>query len=214
MKVAIDGPAGSGKSTVAKLLAKELGFEYIDTGAMYRALAWKMLKHGYSYESKTDIEKVIQNTIFSFESPNLLMDNATIGDEIRTSEISLLASKIATISEIRAFLTREQRKLAENRDLVMEGRDIGTVVLPDADYKFYITASPEERAKRRYNQLKKMGIDADFNAILREISFRDKNDSSREIAPLKPAGDAIVIDTTEMPLNEVIKLILKKMKFQ
>jgi len=96
----------------------------------------------------------------------------------------------------------------------MEGRDIGTVVLPDADYKFYITASPEERAKRRYNQLKKMGIDADFNAILREISFRDKNDSSREIAPLKPADDAIVIDTTEMPLNEVIKLILKKMKFQ
>ncbi|OAA28474.1 cytidylate kinase [Kosmotoga arenicorallina S304] len=214
MKIAIDGPAGSGKSTIAKLLAEKLGFEYIDTGAMYRALAWKMLRSGYSCELKEDIEKVIKNSAFSLKESKLLLDGAPVGEEIRTSKISLLASRIATIPEIRAFLTGEQRKLAENRDVVMEGRDIGTVVLPDAEYKFYITASPRERARRRYKQLKEMGINADYDAILREISYRDENDSSREIAPLKPADDAIVIDTTGMNLSEVIRLILKRMKLQ
>nr|WP_245612742.1 (d)CMP kinase [Kosmotoga pacifica] len=211
MKIAIDGPAGSGKSTVAKLLAKRLGFEYVDTGAMYRAIAWKAFRSGYSPNDRPGISKIIESTTFSLKNNQLFMDGSPIGDEIRTSEISMLSSAIAKIPEVRAFLTEEQRKLAANRDVVMEGRDIGTVVLPDAEYKFFIKASAEERAKRRLSQLKEIGIDAEYETILKEIVARDINDSSRDIAPLKPADDAIVIDTTDMPLEEVINYILKRM---
>lgn len=212
MKIAIDGPAGSGKSTVAKILAKRLGFTYVDTGAMYRAVAWKLKQYNIDPNNPDALRQLLENTQFSISDSTLCMDGRRIGDEIRTPEISRLSSEVAKIAEVRHFLTEEQRRIAQKGDVIMEGRDIGTVVIPDADLKFFITATPEERARRRYEQLKRLGIEANYDRILNELVQRDQNDSSREIAPLKPAKDAIIIDTTNMTIDEVIDLLLRKVR--
>lgn len=212
MKIAIDGPAGSGKSTVAKMLAERLGFTYVDTGAMYRAVAWKLKQHDIDPDNTNALRELLENTQFSISDSVLCMDGRKIGDEIRTPEISRLSSDVAKIAEVRRFLTAEQRRIAEKGNVIMEGRDIGTVVIPDADLKFFITASPEERARRRYEQLKRLGIEANYDRILNELIQRDRNDSSREIAPLKPAEDAIIIDTTNMTIDEVLDLLVRKVR--
>ncbi|ACR78937.1 (d)CMP kinase [Kosmotoga olearia] len=212
MKIAIDGPAGSGKSTVAKMLAERLGFTYVDTGAMYRAVAWKLKQHDIDPDNTDALRELLENTQFSISDSVLCMDGRKIGDEIRTPEISRLSSDVAKIAEVRHFLTAEQRRIAEKGNVIMEGRDIGTVVIPDADLKFFITASPEERARRRYEQLKRLGIEANYDRILNELIQRDRNDSSREIAPLKPAKDAIIIDTTNMTIDEVLDLLVRKVR--
>lgn len=210
MKIAIDGPAGSGKSTVAKLVAKRLGFNYIDTGAMYRALGWKSVNMGIELTDIESLSSMLEDTRFSFNKGKLCLDGRILGEEIRTQKMSKMASDISKLKVIRDYLTTEQRFLAENSDVVMEGRDIGTVVLPDAKLKVFLTASPEERARRRLLQLEKMGKKSDYDEILNSIIDRDKNDSTRELAPLKPADDAIILDTTGMSIDEVIDSIVQK----
>ncbi|MFO7881693.1 MAG: (d)CMP kinase [Kosmotogaceae bacterium] len=208
MKIAIDGPAGSGKSCVASRIAKRLAYVYVDTGAMYRSLAWKAHKNNINIYDKKELNKLIKTTVFSLFEGKLEMDEKPINSEIRTAIISKKSSEIAKLQQVRDFLTTEQRKLAKKNDVVMEGRDIGTVVLQNAEFKFFLEASKEERARRRLKQMVSMGLEGSYDEILQEIINRDKNDSSRSLAPLKPADDAIKIDTTNLTINEVVELIL------
>ncbi len=208
MKIAIDGPAGSGKSCVASGLAKRLGYVYIDTGSMYRALAWKANKDKINIYDDSQINNLIKETNFSLSEGKLIMDDEDLKSEIRTGIISKKSSEIAKLQPVRNFLTTEQRKLAEKNNVVMEGRDIGTVVLQNAEYKFFLDASKEERARRRLKQMKSMGLEGSYGEILQEIIDRDNNDSSRSLAPLKPAEDAIRIDTTNLSITQVIETIL------
>ncbi|MFW6121488.1 MAG: (d)CMP kinase [Petrotogales bacterium] len=208
MKIAIDGPAGSGKSCVASGLAKRLGYVYIDTGSMYRALAWKAHKSRINIYDDSQLNSLIKETHFSLSEGKLIMDGEPLNCEIRKAIISKKSSEIAKLEPVRNFLTVEQRELAERNDVVMEGRDIGTVVLQNSEYKFFLDASKEERARRRLKQMKSMGLEGSYNEILQEIIDRDNNDSSRSLAPLKPAEDAIRIDTTNLTITQVIETIL------
>ncbi len=215
MIITIDGPAGSGKSTVARLLAEKLGFVYIDTGAMYRAVAYLALKKGV--ESKNELIKLLDDTDLNIDYSDgkfrIFIDGEEITEKIRTEEVGKKASEIAKIPEVREKLVKMQRKIGlKVKNAVLEGRDTGTVVFPDADYKFFLTASPEERAKRRYLQLKERGINLTYEEILKSIIDRDKSDTQRSVSPLKPAEDAIIIDTTDMSVDEVVDFILKKIK--
>ncbi|TYB90886.1 MAG: (d)CMP kinase [Kosmotoga sp.] len=208
MKIAIDGPAGSGKSCVASETAKRLGYVYIDTGAMYRSLAWKAYKNEIDIYNEEELDNLVKTTTFSLSDGNLKMDGELINSEIRTTEISKKSSEIAKLHQVRNFLTKEQRKIAEKTSVVMEGRDIGTVVLQDAEFKFFLKASKDERARRRLKQMQSMGLNGHYEEILQEIVDRDKNDSSRSLAPLKPSKDAIKIDTTNLSIDEVVETIL------
>ncbi len=215
MIITIDGPAGSGKSTVAKLVADRLGYTYIDTGAMYRAVAYKVLKE--NLKSKEDIIKVLDKIDLYFDCSDgtfrVILDGEDITDNIRTEEVGKKASEIAKIPEVRERLVHIQREIGKReKNAVLEGRDTGTVVFPDADIKFFLTASPEERARRRYLQLKEKGVDESYENILKSVLDRDKTDTQREISPLKPAKDAIIVDTTDMSIEEVVNFIIKKVK--
>ena len=214
MIIAIDGPAGSGKSTVAKLVAKKLGFFYLDTGAMYRAVAYKMKKENLSEkELIKKLDNIDLKLLDTDEGIKVILDGEDITEKIRTEEIGKLASKIAKIPKIREKLVQLQRKIAlEAKNAVLEGRDIGTVVFPDAELKIFMTASPEERAKRRYLQLKQKGENPSYEDILKSVLERDKADMERKVAPLKPAKDAIVIDTTNKTIEEVVDIIVAKAK--
>lgn len=211
MKIAIDGPAGAGKSTVARAVAQKLNLNYLDTGAMYRAAAYAMIEQGID---PTDWEKVLvalpsldMKIIYENGVQKVLLDSKDATPYLRTPRISKGASDIAVIPELRLKLVELQREVANAYDLVMDGRDIGTYVLPDAEFKFFITASPRERAKRRYLELKETAPNADINEIEREIIARDKTDSEREFAPLKQAEDAILVDTTELNREQVIDCV-------
>ncbi len=211
MKIAIDGPAGAGKSTVAKAVAKKLNLNYLDTGAMYRASAYAMIERGIE---PVEQQKVIaalpsldMKIIYENGEQRVLVGGQDVTSYIRTPRISKGASDIALIPELRIQLVELQRRVANEYDIVMDGRDIGTYVLPDADFKFFITASPRERASRRYLELKETTPDADIDQIEREIIARDKTDSEREFAPLKQAEDAILVDTTHLDRNQVIELV-------
>ena len=206
MIIAIDGPSGAGKSTVAKLLSKKLGFEYIDTGAMYRALAYKASIQGIDI-NEIEISQMIKTTNIDYYDNSVYLDGKNVESLIREEAISLAASKISTFKIVREKMVEIQRKISVNKNVVLEGRDIGTKVFPDAEYKFYITASIEERVKRRYEQLKANNIKADYHNILNDMIKRDKNDSTRQFSPLKMAEDAIFIDTSKMDLSEVTKTI-------
>ncbi len=214
MIIAIDGPAGSGKSTVAKLVAKELGFSYIDTGAMYRAVAYKVLKDNIPLEKAPHIlDKIDIKLVETEDGIKVFLDGEDISDKIRTEEVGKVASQIAKIPQVRKKLVELQRKLAlEKENAVLEGRDIGTVVFPDADLKIFLTASAEERARRRYLQLKEKGLNPSYEEILKSIIDRDKNDTERKDSPLKPAEDAIIIDTTDKSIDQVVNLIINKVK--
>jgi cytidylate kinase len=206
MIIAIDGPSGAGKSTVARLLSKELGFEYIDTGAMYRALAYKAYIQNIDI-NETKIAEMLKTTDIDYYDNQIFLDGENVENLIREEAISIAASKISALKIVREKMVEIQRKIAQNKNAVLEGRDIGTTVFPEAEHKFFITASLEERAKRRYEQLKINNIKADYTSVFNDMKKRDENDSSRKFSPLKPAEDAILIDTTNMDLNKVTKTI-------
>jgi len=211
IRIAIDGPAGTGKSTVAKKIAQILGINYLDTGAMYRAVAKIFLDKNVDpdrADHKT-VEEIFKGINFSFKNNILYMNGKILGDEIRGPEVGRIVSKVASLEPVRKKLTEIQRKLAIDKSIVVEGRDIGTVVLPDAEIKIFLTASPEERAKRRLNELKKKGINISFSDVLNEIIQRDKTDSTRKIAPLKVPDDAVIINTNNLTLEQVIEKILE-----
>ena len=203
MQIAIDGPAGSGKSTVAKKIAEKLNIIYIDTGAMYRAITLKLKDI-----DKKFYEEACNNTNIEFINNKIFLDGKDVSSQIRSEEISKLTSDISKIDFVRKKLVSIQKEIADKNSVVMEGRDITTVVLPDADYKFYLNASPEIRAKRRTLQLKEKGLNADYEEILRDIKKRDNNDIKRKNSPLKVADDAIVIDSSNLTAEESIEKIL------
>jgi len=217
VKIAIDGPAGAGKSTIAKIVAKELGFIYIDTGAMYRAVALKAIRN--NIDTKSQINEVCSllddlniDIRHDKEGQLVFLDNEDVTDKIRTSEVSVGASNVACIPEVRMKLVELQRKLAEKHNVIMDGIYIGTYVLPDADVKIFLTASVEERAKRRYDEMILKGYKCTFEEVKKDIEYRDQNDSSRAFAPLRPADDAIIIDTTGNELNQSVDIILNTIK--
>ena len=204
--VAIDGPAGAGKSTVAKKMAEMLSFEYIDTGAMYRALTLKILKLGLDPMSVEDVVNTMNSTSIDFKDNHIYLDNIQVDKEIRENIISQNVSYIAKIKEVREGMVRIQQELAKTKSVIMDGRDITTVVLPNADFKFFITASVEERANRRYKELIEKGENnISYEDIKREIENRDKIDSTREIAPLTQSRDSYKIDTTNKTIDECIE---------
>ena len=209
--VAIDGPAGAGKSTIAKLVAKEKGYIYVDTGAMYRGLAIHFLKKGIRPEDKDAVADACRDAevTIGYEDgvQQLYLNGENITPLLRTEEVGNMASKTSAIPEVRKKLLDLQRSLAGEKDVIMDGRDIGTNILPDADVKIYLTASVATRAKRRYDELKAKGISCDLESISRDIEERDNRDMTREIAPLKQAEDAIRIDSSDMTIPEVVKKI-------
>jgi len=207
MIIAIDGPSGAGKSTVAKLVSKNLNFEYIDTGAMYRALAYKAYKYNIEI-CKEKIDEMLSNTKIDYFNNSIFLDNENVDGYIRNENISKLASNISKLNNVRNKMVDLQRFIAKNKNVIMDGRDIGTRVFPDADYKFFITASVEERAKRRYEELIQKGMNVLYDDILSDIKARDENDTTRKISPLKMAEDAIFLDTTKLEINDVVKIII------
>ena len=211
--VAIDGPAGAGKSTLARRLAKHKGFIYVDTGALYRAIGLKMLKNGVECDDESAVEKLLSSTELDIKFIDgeqvVMLDNENVNGFIRTPEVSMMASKCSALPVVRAFLLDMQRNLAKRNSVVMDGRDIGTVVLPDAKVKIFLTASALARAKRRFNELVEKGITAELEDVLKDIEQRDYNDSNRAIAPLKQAEDAVLVDTTELDFEQSFELLLK-----
>ncbi len=211
MKIAIDGPAGAGKSTVARQLAAELGYIYIDTGAMYRALTWKAIQESLDLDNEDALFELAQNTEIHFkynsQAQKIICDDLDISDYIRSPQINAEVSKVAAKSLLRIVMVAQQKKMAEGKSVVMDGRDIGEYVLPDADYKFFLTASIEKRVMRRAEELKASGYNMDTDIIEKEIMERDQTDSSREMGALKVLQDSIVIDTSDLSVQEVIAII-------
>jgi len=212
--IAIDGPAGSGKSTTARLVAQKLGYIYIDTGAMYRALTLKVIELGIDPNDESLITKIAENTKIEllYENGNLkvILDGKDVSEKIRSPEVTSLVSIVSAHPKLRDIMVKKQRELGRNGGVVMDGRDIGTVVFPDADLKIFMTADVRERAKRRQKELKAQGFDVEIEKLIKEIEERDKFDSTREIGPLKKADDAIEIDTTNLTIDEQVELVLKK----
>lgn len=212
MQIAIDGPAGVGKSTLAKALAGQLGYIYIDTGAMYRGVALVASQKGVAAEEGAALDKVLQGLSLRFvmvEGKKCLFNHEeNIEDAIRHPDISKIVSAYAKLGSVRKALTNQQRRIAEETSVIMDGRDIGTVVLPNADYKFFITASVEERANRRYKELVEKGMDVNYDELVKEIAARDEQDSTRSIAPLKKADDAILVDTDDLDEKQVLEKII------
>ena len=215
--VAIDGPASAGKSTVAKELASLFGLIHVDTGAMFRAIGLKALRLGIDPTNETAIEPMLQDTVVTIEhvdsAQHIFLDGEDVNGLIRTEEVSQAASNVSTLPSVREKLLELQRELAKKQSLVMDGRDICTVVLPDARFKFYITASAEVRAQRRYNEYEQKGkLDGmTYEDVLREIEERDYRDMNREYAPLRPAEDAVFVDTSEMSIKQVLTKVLLSM---
>ena len=211
--IAIDGPAGAGKSTVAKLVAKELSFVYVDTGAMYRAMAYYLLKRGVDRENSEEIAAECQNAEISITYTNgeqiVLLNGENVNAYLRTEEVGNMASVSSANPSVREKLLELQRSLARCQNVVMDGRDIGTTILPNADVKIYLTASVETRAKRRALELKEKGQSCNLAEIQKDIEQRDERDISREISPLRQAEDAILVDSSELDIEEVVKTILQ-----
>ncbi len=212
ISIALDGPAGAGKSTVAKGAAAALGFIYVDTGALYRTVGLKFIREGYDTNLNCDIDSVLKTIEVDIKfidgTQHVFLNGEDVSDAIRTPEASMMASAVSAKPPVRAFLLEMQRKLARENNVLMDGRDIGTVVLPNATLKFFVTASVEERANRRYKELIEKGMDVKYEDIYKDIETRDYNDSHREIAPLKPAEDSIMFDTTGNTLQESIDKLL------
>lgn len=209
--VAIDGPAGAGKSTVAKRVAKELGFIYVDTGAMYRALAVFFLNQGLKPEETEKIAEVCKDAKVSIGyedgAQQVYLNGENVTSLLRTEEVGNMASVSSAVREVRAQLLELQRELARTKDVVMDGRDIGTNILPNADVKVYLTASVETRANRRYLELQEKGVECNLEDIAHDIAERDTRDMNREIAPLKQAEDAVLVDSSNMTIDEVVEAI-------
>lgn len=211
ISIAIDGPAGTGKSTVAKQVAERLGFVYVDTGAMYRAVAWKSLREGIALSDETALVTMTERMEIRFErgdGQRVFVDGTDVSEAIRTPEVSQLSSPVSAVPGVRARLTELQKQMGARGGVVMEGRDIGTVVLPEAEVKVFLTASPEVRAERRLKELRAKGFAVDFDGILAEIKERDERDSTRAVAPLRQAGDAHLVDTDTLTIEQVIAAVV------
>ena len=211
LNVVIDGPAGAGKSTIAKAIAARRGMLYLDTGALYRAIGLFVLRSGTDTQDAKAVSELLPQIklelVFADGAQHVMLCGEDVSDEIRTPPVAMAASNVSAIPAVRSFLLSLQRDIASENDCLMDGRDIGTVILPNADIKIFLTASPEERARRRLKDLAEKGIEADFDAVVADIKRRDENDSSRAIAPLKPADDAVIVDTTTMSFEQVVELI-------
>lgn len=220
ISVAIDGPSGAGKSTLAKLCAEKFNFLYVDTGAIYRTVGLAVRKAGLNSKDKEGVTTLLPDikiTMHYDESglQRMLLNGMDVTDEIRLPEISIYASDVSAMPSVRAFLLEMQRHFARTGNVIMDGRDIGTVVLPDADLKVFLTASSEERAERRFEELKQRGTKTTYEDVLRDIRYRDTNDSTRDSAPLRPADDAVILDTTgntlAMSFDLISNLIIGKL---
>ncbi|MBU3106691.1 (d)CMP kinase [Clostridium gasigenes] len=212
ISVAIDGPAGAGKSTIATLVAKKFDLMYINTGAMYRTVALKCKDNNISINETNKICTLIDNMEMNFENDDLILNGENIQSKLTMPEISAVVSSFASIKEVRERLVKLQRDMSNKFDVIMDGRDIGTVVLKDSKYKFFLTATPEERADRRFKELDERGIDVNYDDILEDIIRRDYEDSNRAIDPLRKAEDAIEIDTTGLNIQEVTDKICSYIK--
>lgn len=212
VSIALDGPAGAGKSTLAKAAAKKLGFIYVDTGALYRAVGLKFNRLGYTTDLNCEIEPILKSTFvdirFIGEEQHVFLDGEDVNALIRTPEISMMASAVSAKPEVRDFLLELQRKLARENNVIMDGRDIGTVVLPSATLKLFVTATPETRANRRYKELCDKGMDVKYDDILSDIITRDYNDTHRAVAPLKVADGGIVFDTDNLDFEEALSSLM------
>jgi len=214
--VAIDGPAGSGKSTVARMLAERLGYAYVDTGALYRCVALAVERAALRGNLEEEAGSLARGIEIAFKGPatkqRVLLDGEDVSEAIRTPEISMLASRVSAIPSVRSALLDQQRRLAKAGGAVLEGRDIGTVVLPNAEVKFFLTASAKARAERRYKELVARGVDTSLDKVRSEQEERDRNDAGREIAPLKAAPDAEIVDTSDMTVLEVIEHLERRVR--
>lgn len=215
-QIAIDGPAGAGKSTIAKRVAKEKGMIYVDTGAMYRAMAYYLLKQGINSGDAVAVERECEGARISISYENgeqvVWLNGENVNGMIRTEEVGQMTSDVSKYPKIRERITLLQKELARTNDVVMDGRDIGTCVLPDADVKVYLTASVEVRAERRYRELTEKGECCDLEQIARNIEARDRQDMTREISPLKQAEDAVLVDSSDMTIDEAVEAILNLCK--
>lgn len=216
INIAIDGPAGAGKSTLAKMVARALRINYLDTGAMYRAVAYAAIKAGVSVKDETQVSALLDsidlNTVYVDGDQRMLLNGENVMPYIRTPEISAAASDISALPCVRHKLVAMQREVAAQYDVVLDGRDIGTYVLPDAPYKFFVTADAKERARRRHEELTTKGSKVSLDSVLDDMQKRDANDSSRALAPLKQADDAILIDTTNMDIDMALDAVLSKLR--
>lgn len=216
LAIAIDGPSGAGKSTIARLLAADLRFIYVDTGALYRAVGYTMLQEGIDPADAAVVEERLPELQVELRYVDgvqrVFVNDQDVSDCIRTPEVSMAASEVSALPAVRQFLLQLQRDLAASSNVIMDGRDIGTVVLPDAGLKIFLTASPEERARRRYLELQEKGVDTTLEAVLEDMRQRDHNDSNRAAAPLKAAEDAVMVDTTGCSLEEAVERMKKLAK--
>lgn len=214
ISVAIDGPSGAGKSTIAKMCAQKLGFLYVDTGAIYRTVGVAVHDAGYGSKNEAGVTALLPRIDITMRHDEkglqrMFLDGRDVTDEIRQPDISIYASDVSAMPAVRAFLLNKQRDFAKTNNVIMDGRDIGTVVLPDADVKIFLTATAEERANRRFEELLLRGVQTTLDEVLRDIIYRDKNDSTRRAAPLRPAEDAVIIDTTGNSLEKSYQLICR-----
>lgn len=215
--VALDGPAGAGKSSVAKKAAKELDFIYVDTGALYRTIGLAAMRENIEPVASDEVfdllKRIKVELTFNDKGEQIvLLNGEDVSGQIRTPEASMTASKISAIPEVRAFLLDLQRSMAKTNNVIMDGRDIGTVVLPDAQVKIFLTAAPEARAGRRYKELIEKGMDVNYEDILKDVIERDNFDMNREIAPLKPAEDSVTVDTTELDFEQSVEAVISVIK--
>ncbi len=214
--ITIDGPAGAGKTSIAKIVSRKLGYNYIDTGAMYRAISWKAFREKIDLKAKEKLIKMVRNTKIELKNRagmvRVYLNGKDITNKIRNKRLAEGASILATVPEVREQLMKIQRRMGSSGGIVVEGRDIGTVVFPRADYKFYLDASIKERALRRYRELKVKGEEGQLAELEKSIRSRDKRDRTRGVAPLKVARDAVVIDSTDMSKKEVVEFILKRIQ--
>jgi CMP/dCMP kinase len=212
ISVAIDGPAGAGKSTIASIVANRFSLMYINTGSMYRAVTLMCMRNNIAYTKVKDVCSLTNSLNMYFEGERLVVNEEDVSEEIRLPEVSNNVSNYAAIPQVREILVKLQQAMANKYNVIMDGRDIGTVVLKDAPFKFFLTASSEERAKRRFNELNAKGITVEYNTILNDIIKRDYIDSNREISPLRKAQDAIEIDSSKLYINEVVEIISNYIK--
>lgn len=211
-KIAIDGPSGAGKSTIAKRVAQELAIDYIDTGAMYRAVGLKMLRLGIPMEENEVLLEMLGNTDVDFSEGKVYLDGEDVSGLIRTQEVSKAASDCSAFASVRRKLVELQQAMGRRKSVIMDGRDIGTVVLRDAEYKFYLTATAEERAMRRYKELREKGSEDTYEKVLEDVNKRDYNDTHREVDPLRQAEDAVLIDSTHMSVDEVVDFVISRVR--
>ena len=210
--IAVDGPAGAGKSTIAKIVADKLNINYIDTGAMYRAITCKVLTNNIDINDENAIVEVAKNSDIDFKDNNIYLDGKILKEEIRTPQVSHNVSNIAQIKDVRHLMVDVQRDIGNKSSVILDGRDIGSYVFPNADYKFYLVASPEERGERRYKELIKKGYNTTLEEVINDVIRRDEIDSNREFAPLVKANDAIEIDTTGKSIDKVVESVIDKIK--